>query len=209
MWIFYIQLKKIIGIFLVIRTYNKRFLSNFKANLTIMRILLAEDELYSLDMCASALESKGHKVTGTTNGDDCLKVYSNAIKESGAKKEPLSFHYPFDAVILDYKMPGKDGKEVAKEIIRLNPHQRIIFASAYVKETLMDSVRELNQVTELIQKPFEPDVLVELVENVQSARLVRNLKALAGQINDSNNAKSTDEQMKVLLETLHKIQGTR
>jgi len=209
MWIFYIQLTKNIGMFLVIRTYNKRFLSNFNANLTIMRILLAEDELYSLDMCASALESKGHNVTGTTNGDDCLKVYSNAIKESGAKKEPLSFHYPFDAVILDYKMPGKDGKEVAKEIIRLNPHQRIIFASAYVKETLMDSVRELNQVTELIQKPFEPDVLVELVENVQSARLVRNLKALAGQINDSNNAKSTDEQMKVLLETLHKIQGTR
>jgi hypothetical protein len=73
----------------------------------------------------------------------------------------------------------------------------------------MDSVRELNQVTELIQKPFEPDVLVELVENVQSARLVRNLKALAGQINDSSNTKAGDEQMKVLLETLHKIQGIK
>ena len=174
-----------------------------------MRILLAEDELYSLDMCATALEAKGHKVTGTTNGEDCLKVYTNAIKEAGSAKEELSFHYPFDAVILDYKMPGKDGKEVAKEIIKLNPQQRIIFASAYVKETLMDSVRELNQVTELIQKPFEPDVLVELVENVQSARLVRNLKALAGQINDSSNTKAGDEQMKVLLETLHKIQGIK
>jgi hypothetical protein len=69
----------------------------------------------------------------------------------------------------------------------------------------MDSVRELNQVTELIQKPFEPDVLVDLVENVQSARLVRNLKALAGQIND--NTESADKQIRVLLETLHKIQG--
>ena len=174
-----------------------------------MRILFAEDELYSLDMCASALESRGHKVTGTTNGDDCLKVYSNAVKESVAKRESLSFDRPFDAVILDYKMPGKDGKEVAKEIIRVNPQQRIIFASAYVKETLMDSVRELNQVTELIQKPFEPDVLVDLVENVQSARLVRNLKAIAGQINEKGNPKSQDEQMKMLLETLHKIQGIK
>jgi DNA-binding response OmpR family regulator len=172
-----------------------------------MRILIAEDELSSLDMCATALESKGHKVIGTTNGDDCLKVYSNSIKECAAKHEELSFHYPFDAVVLDYKMPGRDGKEVAKEIIRLNPQQRIIFASAFVKETLMDSVRELNQVTELIQKPFEPDVLVDLVENVQSARLVRNLRALAGQINDKHNTESADKQIRVLLETLHKIQG--
>src|SRR2546422_2462853 len=205
MWIFYIQLNKMRR-FPVVRAYNKRFLFDSNAT-TQMRILLAEDELYSLDMFAQALESRGDKVIGTTNGDDCLKVYTNAIKESAAKKDELSFHYPFDAVILDYKMPGKDGKEVAKEIIRLNPQQRIIFASAYVKETLMDSVRELNQVTELIQKPFEPDVLVELVENVQSARLVRNLKALAGQINNKQSGESADKQIRVLLETLHKIQG--
>jgi len=208
MWIFYIQLKKIIGIFLVIRTYNKRFLSNFKANLTIMRILLAEDELYSLDMCASALESKGHKVTGTTNGDDCLKVYSNAIKESGAKKEPLSFHYPFDAVILDYKMPGKDGKEVAKEIIRLNPHQRIIFASAYVKETLMDSVRELNQVTELIQKPFEPDVLIDVVEDIDTISRLGELNHLVKEITSKNGRSPDGSQIEILMQLLKKIQKT-
>jgi YesN/AraC family two-component response regulator len=33
-------------------------------------------------------------------------------------------------------MPGKDGMEVAKEILTINPDQRIIFASAYFKETL-------------------------------------------------------------------------
>jgi CheY-like chemotaxis protein len=174
-----------------------------------VRILIAEDDLYSLDMCATALELRGHKVIGTTNGQDCLKVYRDVVKESTAKGEELSFHYPFDAVILDYKMPLADGLEVAKEIVRLNPHQRIIFASAYVKETLMDLVRELSQVTELIQKPFEPDVLVDLVENVQSARLVRNLKVLAGQINDKDDAESTDAQVQVLLETLHKIQGVK
>jgi CheY-like chemotaxis protein len=39
---------------------------------------------------------------------------------------------PFDVVVLDYKMPSKDGMEVAKEILQINPYQRIIFASAYV-----------------------------------------------------------------------------
>ena len=39
--------------------------------------------------------------------------------------------------------------EVAKEILAINPHQRIIFASAYVWETLIDSVKELKQIVEL------------------------------------------------------------
>jgi CheY-like chemotaxis protein len=173
-----------------------------------MRLLIAEDEIYSLELCASALEMKGHKVTRTTDGEQCLKAYRKAVEESSRKGEELSFQSPFDAVILDYKMPFVDGLEVAKEIIRLNPHQRIIFASAYVKETLMDMVKELSQVTELIQKPFEPDVLVNLVENVQSARLVRNLKTLASDISEMDEAESA-EQIQVLLETLNKIQGVK
>jgi CheY-like chemotaxis protein len=36
---------------------------------------------------------------------------------------------PFDVVVLDYRMPKKDGTEVAKEILDLNPNQRIIFES--------------------------------------------------------------------------------
>jgi DNA-binding NarL/FixJ family response regulator len=32
-------------------------------------------------------------------------------------------------VILDYKMPKINGMEVAKEILAINPHQRIIFSS--------------------------------------------------------------------------------
>jgi response regulator RpfG family c-di-GMP phosphodiesterase len=38
-----------------------------------------------------------------------------------------------DAVILDYRIPRKDGIEVAKEILEINPKQRKTFASAYVR----------------------------------------------------------------------------
>src|SRR5919197_2972950 len=151
-------------------------------------------------MCETAVEAKGHKGTGTTNGDDCLKVYTNAIKEAGSAKEELSFHHPFDAVILDYKMPGKDGKEVAKEIIKLNPQQRIIFASAYVKETLMDSVRELNQVTELIQKPFEPDVLVDVVEDTATISRLGELNHLVKQITSEYGNSPDGSQIEILMQ---------
>ena len=54
----------------------------------------------------------------------------------------VNIQQPFDAVMLDYRMPKINGIEVAKEILAVNPHQRIIFASAYVKETLTDSIKE-------------------------------------------------------------------
>jgi CheY-like chemotaxis protein len=173
-----------------------------------MRILIAEDDLHSLDMCAKALEFKGHEVIGTTNGQDCLRTYQKSALKSEKGEQELSFNRPFDAVILDYKMPKMDGKQVAKEILAINPDQRIIFISAYVKETLMDSVKELNQVMELIQKPFEPDVLVDLVENVQSAGLMRNLRTLASSIS-GDSASPSNDQIQTLLEALQKIQKSK
>ncbi|MFY3741824.1 MAG: CheY-like chemotaxis protein [Candidatus Nitrosomirales archaeon] len=172
-----------------------------------MKILIAEDDVHSLDMSAKALELRGHEVIGTTNGQDCLKIYHKSALKS-EKGEELSFNSPFDAVILDYKMPKMDGKQVAKEILSINPDQRIIFVSAYVKETLMESVKELNQVMELIQKPFEPDVLVDLVENVQSAGLMRDLRTLASKPGEDGPNPSAD-QIQTLLEALQKIQKAK
>jgi response regulator RpfG family c-di-GMP phosphodiesterase len=45
-----------------------------------------------------------------------------------------------DAVDLDHKMPKKEGMDVAKEILAVNPYQRIIFASAHTMEFLGDIV---------------------------------------------------------------------
>jgi CheY-like chemotaxis protein len=87
----------------------------------------------------------------------CLEKYHAAAKTAS--------HLPaFDVVVLDYRMPGLDGLDVAKEILRLRPDQRIIFASAYTEETLRESIRNLKMFIELLQKPFEPTVLVEIIE---------------------------------------------
>jgi response regulator RpfG family c-di-GMP phosphodiesterase len=76
-------------------------------------------------------------------------------------------YQPFEALILDYRMPGMNGMEVAKEILAVNPHQRIIFASAYIQEIVKDSVKELKQVVELLQKPFSYRVLLDTVSDKQ------------------------------------------
>ena len=73
----------------------------------------------------------------------------------------------FDTVILDYRMPGTNGIEVAREIIKINPKQRIIIASAYPRETLFDSMKELGHLVELVQKPINLATLIEATENKQ------------------------------------------
>src|SRR5438128_9111277 len=64
-------------------------------------------------------------------------------------------------------MPGTNGIEVAKEIIKINPKQRIIIASSYPRETLIYSMKELGQLVELVQKPFNIHTLIDAIENKQ------------------------------------------
>jgi DNA-binding NtrC family response regulator len=70
----------------------------------------------------------------------------------------------FDMVILDYQIPGANGIEVAKEIIKINPIQRIIIASAHPRETLFYFMKDLGQLVELVQKPFNLDTLIDAIE---------------------------------------------
>jgi CheY-like chemotaxis protein len=127
-----------------------------------MEILVAEDDTDTGVMYKNILEDRrGHQVIITSSGENCVKVYNEKLQ----KVEWEALHIqPFDAVILDYKMQDMDGIEVAKEILEINPQQRIIFASAYIKETLLDSVKLLKQPVELLQKPFGEDALIYTLE---------------------------------------------
>ncbi len=150
-----------------------------------MKILIAEDEPNISMLYRIALESRGHEVTVAADGEECVRQYRNstAITHSKDTSESLAAP-PFDAVVLDYRMPKMDGMDAAKHILGLSPKQRIIFASAFVKETLMDSIKELDQIVELVQKPFEIDVLVDTVEDktiyLQLERMNVDIKNLKG-----------------------------
>jgi len=166
-----------------------------------MKILIAEDEQDIAIPYRVVLEKRKHQVVITDNGEACLEAYNDAIKRT-----PKSDSTPFDAVVLDYRMPKKDGMEVAKEILATNPHQRIIFASAYVKDTLVDSVKQLKQVVELMQKPFELDALVDTIEDKEIYAGLEKLNVKVQQIKDLD---PTHEQVRDLVEGLSKIMKNR
>lgn len=122
-----------------------------------MRILLAEDEHDILAQYSLALQGNNHQVVTTSDGEECLRVYMAEMHKNA----------PFDAVVLDHRMPKMDGLEVARHILAVYPRQRIILASAYAKESLVDSVKQLKGVVELLQKPFDLEMLVDMVEDTE------------------------------------------
>ena len=87
-------------------------------------------------------------------------------------------------------MPRKDGMQVAEEILAMSPKQRIIFASAYVEQTLDDSIKQLKQVVELMQKPFGADVLVNTIEDKEVYEGLKQIMLSMKQIKDTNPSQS-------------------
>src|SRR3989337_2864081 len=159
-----------------------------------MKILIAEDEPDIAMPYRIVLEKRNHQVMITDNGEACLEAYQDALRRT-----PKGDGMPFDAVVLDYRMPKKNGLEVAKEILAVNPHQRIIFASAYVRDVLMEAVRQLRQFVELVQKPFNERQFIEILED---AEVYQELRKLDVDINQIKLGQFRHEQLRKLLEIL-------
>jgi CheY-like chemotaxis protein len=128
----------------------------------IMKILVAEDEANIAESYRLILEYKGHEVTVTSDGDKCLDAYKHSLASAG--KSAISY---YDLVILDYRMPKKDGVQVAQEILSLVPDQRILLATAYVQDLSISRLQEIpaTRAVELIQKPFEFDAFLQAVSS--------------------------------------------
>jgi CheY-like chemotaxis protein len=176
-----------------------------------LNILIAEDEPDIAALYKTVLEKRKHKATITTNGEDCLKAYHEIYQRHRFSLEQELYHQSgsnntaFDVVILDCKMPQINGIEVAKEILAVNPHQRIIFASAYIKDTVMDSIKNLRQVTtESVQKPFEIKRLIDLIEDKM---VYEELKKLDVDIDVIKAVNPTHEQVSDLLGRLQNVRN--
>lgn len=116
-----------------------------------LNILIAEDNDFTALQYNRILEKVGHKVVIAKDGEECLKKYNDEKKKNEYKMLGES---PFDVVVLDQSMPKKSGKEVAKEILKNTPNQRIIFASAYALGKESETTPNFKENVEFLQKPF-------------------------------------------------------
>lgn len=171
-----------------------------------MKVLIAEDEPDLIIQYQTILEDHNHMVLTANNGKRCLEIYKNELDKISPSTDDAESVTPFDAVILDYQMPKMNGLEVAKEILLISPKQRIIFASAYVQETLVDSIKNLKQIVELLQKPFG---LKALVDTIEDKHIYEELDKLNVDIRNLKELNPTHAQIRDYLDALQKLQKGR
>ena len=147
--------------------------------------MIAEDDIDIANLHKLILESRGHTVVLALDGQKCLDSYRQTKD-------------PFDAVVLDYKMPKLNGIQVAKEIVRLNPEQRVLLATAVLKETLADCIKDIRRIVEMIQKPFEPESLIQIVEDKSILAKLQKLNASMNEAISDSHSPSNNEVEKLL-----------
>ena len=176
------------------------------SDLNGMKILIAEDESAISMQYQVVLEERGHEVILTDNGEDCLTAYIGALSNCLGDNQELRTHFsaPFDLVVLDYRMPKKDGLATARAILDACPHQRIMLASAYTQQTLVDGIKCLHKLVELLQKPFDLEYFVDAVED---KALYEQLERLNVRVRALKDYDVTHEQLVGLVSGIQKLQN--
>lgn len=134
------------------------------------RLLLADDDPFTLRMMQSGLGGNGYEFIIATNGADCIRLAS--------EQQPA-------LILLDIMMPDMDGYEVLRA---LKAHSRtrevpVIFVTGCLEQS--DEARGLEMgASDYIRKPLSFPILRARVQNqmelVRQRRILHNLSTLDG-----------------------------
>lgn len=127
------------------------------------RILIIDDEASIRDSCKQALEKQGNQVTSAENGDLGLQLFRE---------------FKPDVVLLDLKMPGREGIKVLEELERTYPNVvKIVITGFATLSSAIDAIKK--GAYDFIPKPFTPDEIRLIVSRgMERRRLLLEREAL-------------------------------
>jgi DNA-binding NtrC family response regulator len=131
------------------------------------RILVIDDEEIVLRSCRRILADEAHVVDVASDSLEGLRRV-----DEGA----------YDAVVLDIKMPGRDGIEVLREVKERHPEVEVIMITGLSEVQTAVQAMKLGAF-DYLSKPFDPDELKHVVERaLERRRLMRENRELKTEI---------------------------
>lgn len=114
-------------------------------------IFLIDDDLSIVTLFEKFLTVIGHEIVAKAyNGEEAVKLFHEF------RKIP-------DLILMDHRMPIKDGLTATKEILKFNNNCKIIFISA--DYSIKDEALTLGA-KYFLEKPFKLDKLSRIIEKI-------------------------------------------
>lgn len=113
-------------------------------------ILVVDDQPGMRETLVDILEAAGHRATPAADGEAALEL----VRENR-----------YDVVVMDIKMPGRDGVSVAKEMGE--PPPAVILMTAYAVDEQLRAAVSGNAYA-LVHKPVPIPYLLELIEGAST-----------------------------------------
>lgn len=118
----------------------------------ITSIFIVEDDKDIQVITTKLLEFLGFEVSGiASNGKEAVEMFK-------------SFNHKPDIILMDHRMPIKNGLQATREILQIDPDTQIIFNSADTdvkKESLASGVADF------LDKPFTTQSLLNCLNKIQ------------------------------------------
>lgn len=115
-------------------------------------ILLAEDNELVREITGSVLSEFGYTVIEAVDGEDAVRKFR---EHAGS----------IDLLLLDMIMPNMNGNDALKEIRKIQPNIKAIFASGYAPEAICQKLSNEDDV-QLLSKPMSPAELLRKLRSV-------------------------------------------
>jgi len=120
------------------------------------RVLIVEDEQHLADGLRFNLEAEGHEASVVPDGESALATL-------------IGEQQPFDVVILDVMLPGKDGFAVASELRAAGQYVPILMLTA--RGSAADVLRGFEAgADDYLPKPFELSIVIARVNGLLRRR---------------------------------------
>ena len=120
------------------------------------RVLLVDDDKAFTEILAERMAERGLKVDIADNGETALKM----IKEAA-----------YDAIILDLAMPGMDGIETLKHLIKKQPELQVILLTGYA--TVEKGVEAVKKgAMDFLEKPVDLQKLLDKIRQASAQKML-------------------------------------
>jgi len=119
-------------------------------------ILVTEDEPFGRDVAVRILEQAGYSTLTAADGEEAVRLIQQRAD-------------PIDLVLLDVAAPSMTGEEAYLRMKEIRPDVAVVFCTGQHAEADRSALLRRHGVP-VIEKPFEPDVLLGTIRQVLDAR---------------------------------------